>query len=336
MYALPRMSTTPSNDSPVTLQYLPVHYFQTCRVRHWINQEIYLSPEFLTLKVYATIANIGIDFVPSSFPQVEAFSHIPLPAAFIGGKPAGTEAILNYLRRILDLDQNVSQSSKEERAALSILAQSVIAEAIEYMLYGHFECYTKFTQPVLFDSMPRPFADWYAADQHAIWVNRDMALIDSRLKDLFKFLNNKIRSSKFFFCSDAPSICDIVLYSHLSVLLSIPEKFCPFFFVREITDETEEIMHRLKSFLLDFDDWLWQLNARRSEQLETNAPLASATLAARGPSLPASGVLTPSEHESEQLGRPLLGSGEDRKQNYLFLLAAAATMCSVVLFSKSQ
>ena len=331
-----RMGSVDDEDAE-TMTYLAVHYFQTCRVRHWINQEIFLSPKFLMLKVYGTIANIGIDFVPASYPSAEALSNIPLPAAFVNGKSVGCEGILKYLRNIHDIDQAIPSSTKEERLALSAWAQGILHEAIEYTLFGHYECCTKFTLPIMFDSMPRPYADNYCSSKMDAWVNRDKALIDSKLKELFQYLNSKIRNSKFFFSNESPSMCDIVLYSHLSVLLSIPDKFCPYFYVGDQTDEyTQELLHRLKSYLLDFDDWLWHLNSKRSEQIEGNTLTPSAMVAARGIVAPAAAPEEQESNETINVEKPLLGQPQDRSQNIAFLVVVAAAMVSVVALNRYQ
>jgi glutathione S-transferase len=328
----------PLDDEGVTMSYLAVHYFQTCRVRHWINQEIFLSPKFLMLKVYSTVANIGIDFVPAPYPTAESLSNIPLPAAFLDGKAVGCEGILKYLKSIYDIDVAVPSSSHEDRLALSAWAQGVLQEAIEYTLFGHYECYNKFTLPVMFDSMPRPYADRYCSGMMDAWINRDRELIDSKVRELFRYLNSKIRSSKFFFSNENPSLCDIVLYSHLSVLLSIPDKFCPFFYVGDNTDEyTSEQLNRLKSYLLDFDDWLWHLNSKRSEQIQGNTLTPSSLVAARGSCVP---IQNNNEQEETsgilKVEKPLLGEGRDQKQNIAFLVAVGAVMLSVVALNRYQ
>ena len=318
------------------LPYLAVHYFQTCRMRHWISQEVFLSPNFLLLKVYSTVVNIGIDFVPCSYPSAEALDHIPLPAGFVKGTPSGTEGILQYLRSIAEVDTSISSSTQGERAALSVLAETVITEAIQYLLWGHADCYSKFTYPIMMDSMSRPFGDVYCAGQRAQWTNRDCELINAKLKNLLKYLNSKIRYNKFFFSNDRPSMCDIVLYSHLSVLLSVPDKFVPFFFVKDTSDDTVEMLHRLKSYLLDFDDWLWQLNAKRAEQIEPSAPLHSALVAAAGDvaTVPAGeGAAGEATLDTSSPSKPLLGT--DKRQNLAFLGIVAATMAGVVMLTRN-
>ena len=320
-----------SNTNP---DFVSVHYFRTCRVRHWVSQEVFLSPEFLTLKVYSAIANIGVDFVASGYPTADAFGAIQLPAAFIGGMPAGAEQILSFLRGISDVDSQVSSSSPEERVALSELAKSVLGQATQYALWGHNECYKKFTRPVMMDSLPRPYADLYCAEQRDMYMYKDISLLDSRLKALLKHLSSKMLVSKFFFPSktDGPSICDIVLYAYLSVLLSIPEKFCPFYFCKDPDEETKEIIHRLRSFLLDFDDHLWHLNAQRAEHIDARGPMPSASKATATEEGPEE---EPTEHETSvsTAQRPLLGTTE-RMQNIVFLSIAAAAIASVMYLNR--
>jgi hypothetical protein len=317
----------------ISTDYVSVHYFKTCRVRHWVSQETFLSPEFLILKVYSAIANIGVDFVPSGYPTAEAFGAIELPAAFIGGKPAGPAQILSFLREISDVDSQVVSSSPEERIALLGMAETVLGQATQYALWGHNECYKKFTRPAILDSVPRPYADVYCSQQREKYMFKDLGLLDTRLKAFLEHLNSKILISKFFFPSkaDGPSICDIVLYAHLSVLLSIPEKFCPFYFCKDPDEETKEIIHRLRSFLLDFDDHLWHLNAQRSDQIDTRGPLPSASKAA------ATGDQEeePSETETSvpETQRPLLGTTE-RMQNIVFLSCAAAAIAGVMYLNR--
>lgn len=332
-----------SASSQESTEFLAVHYFRTSRVRHWISQDVFISPEFLLVKVYAAIVNIGLEFIPSAYPSVQALGNIDLPAAFIKGSPADYQGILRYLQTISDLDENASSASKEERDALIVHAQSVLKDAIMYTLWGHPECYSKFTLPVMKDSMPRPFADIYSAESHREWEVRDRGLIDSKLKKFFKYLNSKLRSGRFFFpvtiaSAEFPSICDVVLYSFLSVLLSIPDKFSPFFFASDSqSEETGEIVQSLKTFLLDFDDWLWQLNAKRSQQIQDPSLIPSAHMAAAGSAVLSSEATREEAYDenapsSEKDVRPLLGT-TDRMQNLVFLTAAVGIMLGAVLVS---
>jgi hypothetical protein len=319
-----------------SLNYLSVHYFKTCRVRHWVSQETFLDPKFLVLKVYATVANIGLEFVPSMYPSIDAFEGIPLPASFIGGRAAGFDGILKFLHGMVDVDSQVVSSSIEERQALSVLAENVLGDAVQYALWGHKECYKKFTLPIMTDSMSRPYADVYCSEQRTQYMHKDLQLLDSKLKSLMKFLSSKILVSKFFFpsSSDAPSACDITMYAYLSVLLSIPDKFCPFSFAKNPDDDMKEITHRLKSFLLDFDDYLWHLNSQRAEQLDTSGPLVSAALAAVTAEMSAeteAGESTP----IEEIRRPFLGTTE-RKQNLLFLSLAVSAIAAVMYLNRSK
>lgn len=335
--------TFPVSGQQDPSEFLAVHYFRTCRVRHWISQDVYISPEFLLLKVYAAIANIGLDFVPSAYPSVGALADIPLPAAFLKGIPADYEGILIYLQSLADLDAEASPSSKAERDALIVHAQSVLRDAVNYTLWGHPDCYAKFTLPVMKDSMPRPFADIYSSGKHKRWAMRDSWIIDSKLNSLFKFLNSKLRSGRFFFpvstkSGESPSVCDVVLYSFLSVLFSIPENFSPFFFASDSqSEETQEIVQSLKAYLLDFDDWLWQLNARRSQQIEDPKLIPSAGLAvAVGPLVEENQeTMNDLEQEDSSSRRPLFGT-QERMQNLLFLAAAVTTMLGAVFVSNSR
>jgi hypothetical protein len=303
-------------------EFLSIHYFKTCRVRHWVSQEVFLCPDFVILKVYATIANLGIDFIPCSFPKAAAFGEFGLPAAFIGEKPMGTEEILSFFRSIVDICQ-----SSEEQLALICLTRKVLGEAIRFTLWGHKDCYERFTKPVMKDSISRPYADVYCHGQREEYKNKDLQVIDNEVKSLLKYLNSKIRSSKFFFQGDSPSLCDIVIYAYLSVLLSIPEKFCPLSFARSPDEDTQEIMNRLRSFLLDFDDFLWQLNSQRSE-----GPVRTASRAALWGMEP-SREETQRESDSIEKEKPLLGTNEQRTQNIVFLTIAAATVFAVLRFS---
>lgn len=320
-----------------TLEYLSIHYLKTCRIRHWVSQEVFLSPEYLILKVYATIANIGIDFVPSSYPTAGAFEGLNLPAAFLGDQAAALEGIMAFFRDIVDLDKNVS-ASPEERQAMRVLAERLLGQAIGYTLWGHTECYKKFTKPIMRDSMRIPSADLYCSARRKEFIYKDLELLDSQLKSFLKYLNSKLLVSKFFFpAGEAPSSVDIVLYAYLSVLLSVPDKFCPFFFAKSQDPETQEIVNRLRSFLLDFDDFLWHLNSQRADQIDMAGPIPSASRAALlNAELETCDTETSSEEgASEPADRPLLGSKE-RTQNIIFLSAAFAAMGAVMYSSRSS
>lgn len=315
-------------------EFLAVHYFKTSRVRHWISQELFLNPEFLLLKVYSTIANVGIDFVPSAYPAAEAFGSMQLPCAFIKGNAAGSEGVLRFLQSMVDIDASIRL--KEERDALAVLSQGVIGDAIQFALWGYAECYSKFTQPVMRDSMPRPAAEIYCARMREQYMHKDVELLDTNLMHLFKFLCSNIRGSKFFFNDEKPSTCDVVLYSYLSVLLSIPDRFCPYSFAKDQSDDTQEIVHRLRSFLLDFDDYLWQFNAKRAEQIESSKPLLSAALASGELDLPHQPEIS-ADTQPENASKPFLGEDSTaRRQNIIFLSAAAAVMAGVIFFSSKR
>ena len=317
------------------LDNLSIHYFKTCRIRHWVSQEVFLQPEFLILKVYASIANIGVDFVPSSYPTAGAFEGLDLPAAFIGDKPAGIEGILAFFKDLCNIDKGVP-SSQEERAAMKVLTERLLGEAIRYTLWGHSECYKKFTKPVMRDSMRSPSADIYCSSRRKEHMYKDLELLDSQLKSFLKYLNTKLLISKFVFpIGEAPSSCDIVLYGYLSVLLSIPDKFCPFFFSKTQDPDTLEIVNRLRSYLLDFDDFLWQLNSQRADQIDMAGPVPSAHRAALlNAQLATSDMETSSEIDaSESVDRPFLGTKE-RTQNIIFLSAAFAAMGAVMFFTR--
>ena len=309
-------------------EWLAVHYFRTSRVRHWVSQEVFLCPEFLMLKVYATVANIGIDFVPSSHPKAAAFGERNLPAAFIGGKAAGVDDIVSFLRTVVDIDDH-----DEEKQALCSVTRKLLGEAINFTVWGHRECFEKFSKPIMRDSMATPYAELYCSRRRTENKNKDLGILDQELKSFLKYLNSKIRSSKFFFSTENPSLCDIVLYSYLSVLLSVPEKFCPFFFAKSPDEDSLEIINRLRSFLLDFDDFLWQLNAQRAEHLDMAGPLptaAKAALSGGSTELRPDTELDPETADE----KPLLGTKE-RTQNIIFL-SAAATVMAAVIYSSSK
>ena len=318
------LSYFPSDPGSVD-HHLAVHFFRTCRTRHWVNQEIFLTPEFLLLKVYATIANIGIDFIPSCHPSVGSLG--TLPAAYINGSPAGTVGIIKYLKTLVNLDTDFPG---HEGNCLAVAAETILGEGIKYSLFGHGECFNKFTFPIINDSMSRPAADLYLSSQRSDWINRDSEVISSRVSNLFKQLGSKIGYSKKFFFSDSkPSVCDIVLYSYLSVLLSIPEKFSPFRFLRD-DDEDDEVVHRLKTFLLDFDDYLWQLSSKRNNQIEPNILISSTSLAAKGV---AAADIDPDEETTNGPSKSFFGDDKVRRSNILFLGIAGAAMTAVAWIS---
>jgi len=318
-------------------QFLAVHYMHLCRIRHWVSQEVFLDPNLLIIKVYAAISNIGIDFIPSSYPSAEVFAGIPLPAAFIEGQPEGTRGILRYLRSIVDIDQDIRNSYPEERAAIECGASTVLSDAIEYALYGHGDCYTKFTCPVMRDSLSRIYVDSYLSSQRTKWINRDNDLISGQLWRVIKEISRKLgwTSGRKFLFDDRPSVCDISLYSYLSILFSIPENLTPYEFLKhdQSDQDIEETVQRIKSYLLDFDDWLWQLNTTRSNESAGLIPLLpSAAKAAKGVS--SSPVEEDEEEntETEQVNRPFLGKDSDvRKSNVIFLSVAAVSMIGIGL-----
>ncbi len=319
--------------------FLAVHYMHLCRIRHWVSQEVFLDPHLLMIKVYAAVSNIGIDFIPSSYPSAEVFSGIPLPAAFIEGKPEGTRGILRYLQSIVDIDKDVRNSYLEERAAIECGASTILSEAINYALYGNGECFSKFSTPVMRDSLSRIYVNSFLTANRTKWINKDKALISQQLWRLIKEISRKLGwvSGKRFLFDDRPSLCDISLYSHLSILLSIPENLTPFEFLKHDQPvEIDETVQRVKSYLLDFDDYLWQLNAKRSDESGGLIPLLpSAAKAARGEA--GSGVSEDEdEHEqpdeSPQVDRPFLGKESDvRKSNTIFLALAATSMLAIGL-----
>jgi hypothetical protein len=254
------------------------------------------------------------------------------------------------MQSIVDIDSSLSSSGGSvgrgadyERLSLETYGVEILTGAIQYALFGSHECSSKFTCPIIYDSIPRPFADSWLATQRETWLNRDKELISASLWKLLKQLVSKIgwgSSRKFFFDPDKPSVCDVYLYSYLSVLLSIPDKFVPYPFLRDGVedDEVEEVVHRIKTFLLDFDDWLWQLSSKRANEHATKL-IVSASKAAKG-AFPNS----LSERTDEEIGnsptadnRPFLGKDtEARKSNLLFLGAAGAAMVGVGYLSSTS
>lgn len=163
---------------------LAVHFFHTVRVRHWVAQQVFLSPEFLIIKLYASIANIALDYVPSQYPSQGAFGAIPLPAAFIHGRACGAEGILKFLRSLVEIDQLHASSisdPRDEREPLMVHAAAVIQEAISFTLFAS-DAYQRYTRPVVLDSMlSRPAAELFLRDQRQKWVNRESSLIAANL-----------------------------------------------------------------------------------------------------------------------------------------------------------
>ena len=292
-------------------EMLSIHYFHTGRMRHWIEQEVFLCPELLIIKVYASIANIGIDLIPSKYPTAAAFGDIALPAAFISGQPMGTKGILKYLHTLHD--QEIPDT------CLSTWAAEVLSDAIEYTLWAFPECVKHYTWPIMKDSLPRPFADLYMIEKRKLWQNRSVALINSRLNALFKQCYSNLLKNRFMYGSDKPGFTDIVLYSYLSVWVSIPEKISPF----NTTDS--ETLERLKSFLLDFDDWLWH-HGRNN----TDKPLIESAQTTH--------VISTTTIDEQTIetkdNTPFLGKDpETRKGNVVFLTFVAVTMGAIGYFA---
>jgi hypothetical protein len=130
-------------------------------------------------------------------------------------------------------------------------------------------------------------------------------------------------------------VCDITIYAYFSVLLSIPENLIVYQFLKHDQPvEIDETIQRIKSYLLDFDDWLWQLNTKRSDESAGLIPLIpSAALAAKGAGgdnmVNQEQVI---EDESNLEDRPFLGKETDvRKSNSLFLACAALSMLAIGL-----
>lgn len=275
-------------------------------MRHWIEQEIFLDPDYLVIKILSSIDNIGIDFIPSKYPSAGAFGDIPLPAAFLKCRPIGCAEIIQYLQSL-----TVATPDTFEQASLRALVESVLSEAISFSLWGHEECYSQFTWPVMKDSLSRPFADLYCRNERAKWVHKDSELLNRKIRNVFETLGNKILVSKFLLSNDNPTFVDILVYSYLSVLIvSIPEKFAFF-------DQDPELVQRLKSYLLDFDDWLWQ---RASD-----VPLIPS---GEGPSTSAKKETV--ETAKSEAATPFLGKDyETKKANIIFLTGTAVSMAAI-------
>lgn len=106
-----------------------------------------------------------------------------------------------------------------------------------------------------------------------------MLLIWGKL--LKHIVSSKLSRQKFIFSDLTPSLCDLVVYAYLSVLFAIPEEYTPFECIRNDGSDEDiyENVHRLKGFLLDFDDWLW---TSRKARPEDNQPIRTSLLAAQG------------------------------------------------------
>ena len=238
-----------------------IHYYRTEILRpQGSREEVFISPELLMLKVYSIVAKLDVNFVREFFPTVDALG--VLPAAYINRKPADAHKVLAGLRSITELDCQKSVASDctetfADREGLNLLIQSVLSEVLDYTLWVNSDCYSKYTKPIYQASTPRISADWICAmKQRTVaknFRNRNESHILGRLTSLLDTLNATLSTQKFLF-ADKPMTTDVILYSFLSPLLTIPPQLTPF----------EHLpLTRLRAFLLDFDDWLWQLSASR-------------------------------------------------------------------------
>jgi hypothetical protein len=137
-------------------------------------------------------------------------------------------------------------------------------------------------------------------------------LINLRLIELIQILNIKLNN----FNSSILNFNHLVIYSYLSVLLSIPEQLTPW--GSKFSDSN--LILKIKNFLLDFDDYLWQLNQNRDDR-----PLPSAY---QPPPLPD----TEKEEAGEEQSPGGIDSilGKEKRNNLIFLGIAGASVISVL------
>ena len=246
-----------------------IHYYRTEILRpQGSREEVFISPELLMLKVYSIVAKLDVKFVREYFPTVDALGE--LPAAYIQRKPANAHKVLSGLRSIVELDCPKSVSSDcadsfGDREGLNLLIQSVISEVLNYILWVNSECYNKYTKPIHQASTPRITADYMCAmkqwKMQSQFKHRTESQVLGRLTGLVETLNSTLSQHKFLF-GDRPMTTDVILYSYLSPLLAVPA---------QLTSLEHLPLARLRAFLLDFDDWLWQLSASRHPLTSTSS-----------------------------------------------------------------
>jgi hypothetical protein len=136
--------------------------------------------------------------------------------------------------------------------------------------------------------------------------NRSEATLIANFGNLLDTLNSIFNTgnSKFIY-GDVPMTTDVILYSYLSPLLAIPQ---------QLRGPWEDVkLARLRGFLLDFDDWLWQLSS-------AGGPLTSTAMLLTPPQ--------PPEHslaEEDEEAKPV-----DWKANAMFITLASAVAASVI------
>ena len=246
--------------SEVQPDRLAIHYYKTEKVREGgAREEVFLSQELLMLKVYGIAAHLDVKFVREYYPEILALGQ--LPGAYVNNKPANAFQTLAYMQSLSNLDasERVSAEAADlfmDREGLLLAFSNQLSDALEYCLWVRRECYEKFTKPIILASTPRLVADLNAAAQRRASLSkfrgRDHRGIVDSIKKTLTNIEEVLPPGRKFIFSDSPMTLDIVLYSYLSPFLAIDEALLPF-----------SIVGRLRTFLLDVDDWLWQVNATR-------------------------------------------------------------------------
>eukprot|EP00922_Rhytidocystis_sp_ex-Travisia-forbesii_P008876 GHVS01012972.1.p1 GENE.GHVS01012972.1~~GHVS01012972.1.p1 ORF type:complete len:465 (+),score=15.08 GHVS01012972.1:118-1512(+) len=157
-------------------------------------EEVFLSPQYIALKLYSLVANFQINFLASQFPYCNSLGH--LPAAFVSHAAQTSEDLLTWFASIRDIDHLQSKATllplhaenynfpgeatrkalvtgKSSLAMLSGAAdcdifvyRTIVVEKvsrlINYVLWLYPRCYNNYTKPICSATLPGIFSEWFA------------------------------------------------------------------------------------------------------------------------------------------------------------------------------
>ena len=303
---------------------LAIHYHKTISPTGK-QDEVFLSPELLKLKVYAHAARLDVHFVKENYSSVKALG--ALPAAFINGSPANVHQIMTSLRILRELDdpssvQEDALDNFANREGLILAIEEQLSDALDYCLWAYPPAFNKFTKPVLLASSTRLISDIEVlANQF-----RTMSKFKYRSNMLqsthaiLSLVHSLLPSSRKFIFAHKPMTIDVVIYAYLSPLFSgiVDSQLTPW----EGHQGWEHLIKRIKTFLLDIDDWLWQ-SAALSEPLLSTEALVHIVELRSDPLIDEDQSASKEDETNEEI---IARKSERTRGNFLFMGACAGLM----------
>ncbi|CBZ50825.1 conserved hypothetical protein [Neospora caninum Liverpool] len=214
-------------------------------------EEVFLSPEVVFLRIYCLLTNLRVAFLPSRYPSTQALGN--LPAAFYNDGVLNGRSLQLLLQEERDLDALVAPASpsrlRADSEALSAYIDAKLAQVLDFTLWCYEPCYSRFTSRVYRRSLSSVYAPFFLFRRRrsvaarfravdAVHILRTFLEVLERLAVDERTSKKDVSPSRGagrFLLADAPTKADVNLYAYLSVLFQIPSEYTPWFGARALT-----------------------------------------------------------------------------------------------------